>query len=318
MSIALQDAGPAPAAAVLVDGLTLSSAIEVPGTTHPSRRSDGQPGGRPVWRVEELPNRPLFKEHRTRWFRELRPGSATVGRVGRCGDALRIQIPGEGELVAWTEERRVGVYLHPGTAPRRAALCHLLQYLAVLDGSPVLPGACVSFPAGGVIFCAAANAGKSTLALALDAVGRPVLGDDHVVLEAAESGFLAHPSFRFIDASPEASLLFRPDAFPMGERESIRLATPPPTRPVPVTRIAFLERGEDLDVKRLSNDEARARLEDVFVTLDEPEDKQARAHRRAQARRLARAAVVLELTVPEGLNRLSAELDRLQALLVYS
>jgi hypothetical protein len=178
----------------------------------------------------------------------------------------------------------------------------------------VLHAAAVAFPAGAVLFCADARTGKSTLALALDAVGVPVLGDDHVALESPRpGGIVAHASVPWVEVAEGSVRAFRPDVRHARREGPVRLVTPRPTDPVPVVGLVGLHRGARVARRRISGTRLLPRLLRRFAFVGDPSDAGETAARFDAALRLVATVPCLSVRVPEGLRPLRDALPCLQA-----
>lgn len=298
---------------LLVDGLALATTIDVPRARRaPAVRNRNR------WRVEARRKLNSASAGPTEWIDNIERRGSVCGSYGRIRGGAHVRLDGVGDLRVWPEERRATIDLTHSEADELSALSRLLPYLAAMQGRFVLRASCVSFPAGAVAFCAGSGSGKSTLALALDAIGRPFLSDDHVVLDVMEGKFVAHPSLAFLEVGKDESTEFRPDAFVFDGKERIRPCTPTPEAPTPVARLAFLERGTELDVRRLSREEGMAQLRASLISLADllPAKRLQREYERKLE--LAASVPMVVLTMPDDLRTLSEELERLQALLLHT
>lgn len=298
---------------VVVDGLALATSIELP-------RARAAPAARERrrWRVEARRKLASARAGPTEWLDNINRRGEVCGSYGRIHGGTHVRLDGVGDLRVWPRKQRATIDLTHGEADELSALSRFLPYLAALQGRLVLRASCVTFPAGAVAFCSEPGIGKSTLALALDAIGRPFLSDDHLVLEVIDGRFVAHPSLAFLEVGRDESTEFRPDAFVFEGKERVRPCTPAPQAPIPVARVAFLQRGPRLEVRRLDPDEGKARLRRSIISLPDL-DQASTSAGQSPAEIIADSRVpMLELTVPDDLKALSEELERLQVLLLHT
>ncbi len=163
-----------------------------------------------------------------------------------------------------------------------------MPYLVHLAGGVALHAACVVVRGQTWLLCGDTGAGKSTLALACDASGHPVLADDHVALTFTDDGRLqAEASFPLVDAMPDAVAVLRPDQEPGEDKQSVPLRTARPER-ARIDRIAFLARGPELRRTPLPAPEAATRLLRDVLFVGDP------ASVAEQTRRLDVAALLAE------------------------
>jgi hypothetical protein len=125
-----------------------------------------------------------------------------------------------------------------------AALLLRLRGCVPLHASAVLAGG------GAIAFAGTSGAGKSTLAAAFAGLGRTVVADDVLAVEARDGGLVAHPAYPRIRLWPDSAgaLYGREDALPLltpnwdkryldlaeGDREF-------PSRPLPLRAVYLLE-----------------------------------------------------------------------------
>ncbi len=231
--------------------------------------------------------------------------------MGRRGAERIVLIEGVAALRARPRDG-TAVLRHDGGGRRDVAvLRRLAPYLASLRGRLVLHAAAAVFPAGAVLLCGEARAGKSTLALALDRSGIPVLGDDHVAVEvAARRGPRAYASFPFADADgPARRVVGRLAGSRRPGKESVSLETARPRGPVPIVAVAFVRRGRRVARTPLRPAAALAQLLREAVFFPDPADRRGPPRFLDACLRLLEAAPPVRLTVPSGLVRLSRTVE---------
>jgi hypothetical protein len=187
-----------------------------------------------------------------------------------------------------------------------------LPYLSALRGRLVLHAASIVLPAGAVVFCADARTGKSTLALALDAAGFPVLGDDHVSLEVRpDAVVVAHASVPWVEVSARSVRAFRPDVRRPDREGPVRVKTARPRPGVPVAGIVLLRRGSGLSRRRISGARLLPKLLRRFAFVGDPSDARETSERFDAALRLVTGVPCTSLMLPAGLSRLNKSLARI-------
>ena len=125
----------------------------------------------------------------------------------------------------------------------------------------------------------------------------------------------AHPSFPFVDATPESRhALARQaaDATASG-KASVRLATAPPVSPTRVAAVVFLARGAAPAQHPMRPADALARLVRDSIFVADPSDDAAQVQRLDAALRLLESAPPVLWTVPEGIDRMRDGLSTLAA-----
>jgi len=246
------------------------------------------------------------------WTGDVRGSGGVWARFGRRDGLRFVCLHGIAELRAAPGVG--GAFLRHDRGPDwdLPALRRTSPYLASLLGRTALHAASVVLPAGAVLLCASSGVGKSTLSVTLDRLGVPVLGDDHVVLDAsAAAGVGAFASFPFVDVDARA---LPGMAGAAGGKGSVPLVTARPAGPVPVVAVAFLERGDRVHREPLPAPEALTRLLRDFVFVADPADDAAQTARLDACLRLLAAAPPVRLVVPSGLDRLPATAAAVAAL----
>lgn len=268
--------------------------------------------GAPDWSVQIVRGPPTWPEHVT-WTGEVRADDRAWARFGRTPEGLRlIHLEGLGVL----EVGRTGeatLRHERGQDADADVLRHALPYLVPVGGGLALHAAAAVIDGHARLLCAASGVGKSTLALALDRAGVPVLGDDHVAVGRAPEGFVAWPSGDALAAWPASRRAFDADDGTPGKR-SLLLRTKRPDR-APVGTLAFLRRGPRVAVHPVPVAEALRRLlADVLFQTDPADDEETR-RRLDLAADLVEGTAPFELEVPDGLDRLAAALPEIIATL---
>jgi hypothetical protein len=202
-------------------------------------------------------------------------------------------------------ESRAAVLRHGRPASEDPlVLRRALPYLSALEGRLVLHAACVAFPAGAVVFCADARTGKSTLALALDAAGLPVLGDDHVVVERDAGGrFVAHASIPWVEVAAPSVRALRPDVAPARREGPVPLRSRRPDR-APLAALAFLHRGATWGRRSVAGPRRLPGLLKRYAFVGDPADSRETTSRFDAAAALVESVPCVSVTVPEGLRSL--------------
>jgi hypothetical protein len=288
---------------VRVDGLTIATGVRLPGV--PSVR-----GGRADWTLAIDRGAP-----EDGWPGEFAVTGGVRGRGGTWAQFARHDARRAVLVRPWF---RLTADPEPGTArlrharPRgedRLVVRRALPYLSALRGRLVLHAACAVLPAGAVVFCADARTGKSTLALALDATGCPVLGDDHVALDARDgTSILAHPSVPWVEVAARSVRFLRPDVARPEREGPVPLRTARPVGGVPLAGLVLLRRGRALSRRPLAGARLLPRLIRRFAFVGDPADAAETAARFDVALRLVTGVPCHSVTLPEGLRRLHESL----------
>jgi hypothetical protein len=291
---------------VRIDGLVLSSGVRLAGVP-------GAGSSRPDWTLRVERGSPD-----ARWSHGLQVTGGVRGREGLWaefarGPAVRAVLVRPWFLLRADPRRGEAVLRHDLPRTEDALVVRrALPYLSALKGRLVLHAAAAAFPAGAVVFCADARTGKSTLALALDAAGCPVLGDDHVALEATPGvGIRAHASVPWVEVAEASVRAFRPDVEAPTAEGPVRLLTAPPPAPVPVAALVRVSRGVALSRRRLSGLRLLPSLLRRFAFVGDPSDRRETAARFDAALRLVSEVSIGSVRVPEGLRALRASLPTL-------
>jgi|GEM_PF-7008789 len=287
----------------LVDGMCLEAAVAVPGAPAPR--------GRPVdWTLAIERRAAAENLEDATWTGDARADGHVWARFGRRAEERIVRLDGVLDLVARPGERRARVAHQGRPAWDVAALRRAAPYLAALLDRTALHAAAVVLPAGALLICGRAGAGKSTLALALDRAGYSVLGDDHVVIDLSDDGRIrAHPSFPFSDVDGPARRAIDGDPpkrqAPSGdEKASVAFSSPRPPEAVPIVAVALVERGARVAREPSAAPEALAWLLREAVFVADPADDDAQVARLDACLRLLAAAPAVRLVVPAGLDRI--------------
>ena len=273
----------------LVDGMRIEAPIRVPGLAAPRT-------GCPDWSLTLERGAEGDGLDGVEWTGDVRAEGEPWARFGRLWGDHVVLLEETASLVASTRDRRA-VIRHDGGARRDVTVLRRLSpYLASLSGRLTLHAAAVVLPAGAVLICGAAGAGKSTLARAFDGLGFPVLGDDHVVVRAPRGKPpVACASFPFVDVAVSG----KPKA-------SVPLRAKPRPASAPIAAVAFLSRGRRLARTPLRTADAVAVFLRETIFVADPADGAALAARLDDALGLLAAAPPVSLVVPDRLDLLAA------------
>lgn len=249
------------------------------------------------------------------WTGDVSQESGRWGRFGRWRGKNLVRLEGLFDLVADLDGHAATLHHDRGHEADPGMVRHALPYLGALERRLVLHAAGVVFPEGAVLLCAEAQTGKSTLALALDGRGYPVLGDDHIAVEMRSDGPCAFASLPTIDTLPASRVVFFPDEAARPGKSSAPCRTPRPAGAVPVHQLVFLRRdGHALPRRLPATDAVRRLLLDVLFVGD-PGDLEEQGTRFEQAVALAKAVPAYEISLPDGLERLARALPQIVGML---
>jgi len=289
----------------LVDGMCLEAPVAVPGAPAPE--------GRPAdWTLSFERSTAPATYHDVAWTGDAREDDRVWARFGRRADERIVVLDGVFELVADPLERRALVVHRGRPGWDVAVLRRAAPYLATLLGRTALHAATVVLPAGAVLLCGRAGAGKSTLALVLDHAGFAVLGDDHVVIEIrGTGGAVAHPSFPFADVDGPArraaeDVPQRGGAPGAEDKASVAFRSPRSLDAVPIVAVALLDRGPRVTRERIPAPEALPWLLGEAAFVADPADDAAQVARLDACMKLLAAAPAVRLVIPAGLDRMAA------------
>lgn len=284
---------------LLVDGMQIEAAIDDPAMrTAPNRAPD--------WWVEFEHGRADEDLECVEWTGDVRHEGEPWARFGRRRDAHVVLLEGDSSAVLVRANSTARIrHEHDDTL----ALRRLAPYLASLSGRLVLHAAAVSFQMA-ALFLGEAGAGKSTLALAMDRAGAPVLADDHVTVDAPEGGLVyAHASFPSVSVSRATAEAFGVEiAKDVAGKAFVPLKAPDRMARDMVQGVVFLERGREVAYSPMRPADAVARLLKEAVFVADPADDDAHAARLDACMRLVAHAPPFTLVVPDGLDRLRAAL----------
>jgi hypothetical protein len=298
----------------LVDGMGIAWRAE----PAPKARAGDTDAGDPDWVLEIERGDPDQGLERVAWTGDVREAGEPWARFGREGDVRVVLLEGVACLRAVRGERTARIRHDLGPALDEAVERRLEPYLVSLLGRLVLHAAAVVFPAGAVLLLGGSGAGKSTTALALDAIGVPVLADDHVAVDAPAHGpAVAHASFPVatVDADAAAAFAAERRTTPFGAaKRAVALSERARPASARVLATAFLARGPALSRTPMRAPEAAARLLREAAFVADPADDAAQAARLDACVHLLRFAPASTLVVPSGLERLASALPRLAAL----
>ena len=290
---------------MLVDGLGIDGPFQVAGL--PALTS-----GAPAWRLEWTRGPADEGLEDVAWTGDARHEGVRWARFGRRGAERIVLLEGIASLVARPARGEACVRHHGEPIEDTAVLRRLSPYLASLDGRLVLHAAALALPRGAVLVCGAAGAGKSTLALAFDGRGVPVLSDDHVAVAASvgplgAARLVAHPSFPFVDVGLESrrALDRRAEDATSEGKSSVTLHTGPGRTPCEVVAVAFLRRGHAASQRAIRPADALTRLLRDAVFVADPIDDAAHVQRLDACLGLLAQAPPVEWTVPDDLTALA-------------
>ncbi len=224
-----------------------------------------------------------------------------------------------------SEGRRIVIESPPGADPEDVRLFLYGSAFAALlhqRGDLVLHGSAIATGNSCVAFLGVSGIGKSTMAMACQRRGYPVLTDDVCAVRADASGrLLLHPglphaklwldSLKQFDLAPDGLRRIRQAL----EKRAVPLGETFATAPFPVRKLYILRATNEPDIQ-LTPVEGPQRLNALkqqtyrFHFVDGLAAKP--AHFRA-ALALAQQATVTRVTRPEGIFRLAELVDRLEA-----
>lgn len=118
--------------------------------------------------------------------------------VGEAPGGALLSFPGVVDCVVDLEARTITYETAPSADPgavRHALLDHVLPRLLVALGGTVLHASGVVLDGSAVLFGGSSGAGKSTLAARCVARGHQLLGDDAMLVDAADGAWRATPSY---------------------------------------------------------------------------------------------------------------------------
>jgi hypothetical protein len=264
------------------------------------------------WVVEVSPGRIEPDEGDVTWTGQVEGPGGRWARFGRTARGVRVHLEGLCALAADRDARRAVIHAEREAATETYLLRRCLPYLVALGGRVAIHASCAAFARGAVAFCGPAGAGKSTLAMALDAAGVPVLADDHVAIDVPPAGTpVAFPSFPSVEVDRTSRLAFRPDAPDADGKARVALTTARPRDAVPLAALAFLERGRSFRSSRLAAKAVVPRLLRDAALVADPGDPSESAARFDAVVRLAEAVPSFAVVVPDGLDRLRESVPRL-------
>ena len=151
------------------------------------------------------------------------PTGAPLLQILRTADGEILRFPGigdfalSGNLVLWA-----GAAGASDLDLATVMLSAVVGYWLEERGRPILHASGVVIDGRAWLFAAPSGGGKSGLAAWLAATGCELLGDDVVALEAAESGWRAHPSFPVMRMWPDLATALGVDPGSLGPTQSTR------------------------------------------------------------------------------------------------
>jgi hypothetical protein len=256
-----------------------------------------------------------FADAAVAWTGDVSQESGRWGRFGRWEGHALVRLEGLFDLVADVDRGEAVLHHERGPEADAGLVRHALPYLAALEHRLVLHAAGVVLPEGAVVLCAEAQTGKSTLALALDGQGFPVLGDDHIAVELGPQGPHAFASLPTIDTLPASRAVFFAAEADRPGKASAPCRTPRPEGAVPVSHLVFLTRSGQVVPRRVPAAEVVRRLLLDVLFMGDPGDVAEQGARFQQAVALAKAIPAYEIALPDGLERLAESLPQVVRML---
>jgi hypothetical protein len=244
--------------------------------------------------------------------------------AGESSDENAVVVRGGHKTVSWT------VRVHPGRSPLGATIAlrgyprpfglslvqgyflePLLSLVAAEDGAVLLPSSGIVLEDGVTILLGRSGSGKSTLSARALAAGRPILGDDQIIVDRSAGAWAFPRRMRFYAdlprTSPEAyaALSPRDRAALVARRVGVAatrgfvappirvpvsaLGPPLPRGPHAIARVVLLERGGGSDGLEVSRPSAEEMVDLALAILDEQRAKLAAGAGAAWLDRLAAA-----------------------------
>lgn len=310
-----------------LDGLRIETAVHLPGV-EPLSASATPVGSGDAWKLTVEGGKHAPDDADVSWTGHVEDGGERWARYGRLGPRAWVRLEGLCDLVVDREGKRASIHpaspsadpsarrgssAHQGQADPAYLIRRCLPYLVALSGHCAMHAAALVLGDEAALVCAPSGTGKSTLVLAADATGLPVLADDHVALTRDGERVLAWTSFPWIEVVEEARRAFRPeDSTPGAGKLRVLCKTSRPGGPVPVRTLAFLQRGPVASRTSLKAGEVVRRLVQDAMFVGDPSDPREHVARLDLATHVATRVGGIELTVPEGLPDLAASWPKIE------
>lgn len=153
---------------------------------------------------------------------------------------------------------------------QRFLVGRILPWAAVLRGFEVFHASAVAIDGRAIALTGPTGAGKTSLALRLVEQGAAFLTDDVLAVDRHDGELMAHPGAGIASVRPVERAAFSEVAWDglgtvLGESDKTYVAVPRVERPLPLTAIFFVGRGDGPAVEPLASPDPRLLLGSTFV-----------------------------------------------------